>query len=307
MMWRISHSGHHRIFDKYGVHPLTLAILGDTSRKWRPTSYRYQSLGCGITFHFRICKTIDFKDKLDDPRYRHQQATFIIAAHLGTQQHRRSPQKLSDYRLELTVKFCNEGYSPSEIHQLHRLIDWLMPLSDALKIQFRSQLQQSLPDTAMPHITLFEELALKEGRQEGRQEGLVEGLEKASSKPPARRLSTFSTPGSARCLIPCASGSTLSVANQRSRTYSVEQSALPASKNSNRLSDKCPGTKPRCWTVRHHPYRLPLPALAGHPGRLLPVTNESSRSTPSLGAFKESAPPFPPSPRQWRVQPFPCR
>jgi predicted transposase YdaD len=34
----------------------------------------------------------------------------------------------------------------------------------------------------MPHITLFEELALKEGRQEGllegRQEGLVEGLEK---------------------------------------------------------------------------------------------------------------------------------
>ncbi len=161
----------YRIFDKYGVHPLTLAILGDTSRKWRPTSYRYQSLGCRITFHFRICKTIDFKDKLDNPRYRHQQAIFIIAAHLGTQQHRRSPQKLSDYRLELTVKFCNEGYSPSEIHQLHRLIDWLMPLSDALKIQFRNQLQQRQPDTTMPHITLFEELALKEGRQEGRKAG----------------------------------------------------------------------------------------------------------------------------------------
>ena len=167
MMWRISHSGHHRIFDKYGVSPITLAILGNSSRKWRPTSYQYQSLGCGITFHFRICKTIDFTGKLDDPRYRHQQALFIIAAHLGTQQYRRSPQKLSDYRLELTVKFCNEGYSPSEIHQLHRLIDWLMPLSDALKIQFRSQLQQRLPDTAMPHITLFEELALKEGLEKG--------------------------------------------------------------------------------------------------------------------------------------------
>jgi hypothetical protein len=167
MMWRISHSGHHRIFDKYGVSPITLAILGNSSRKWRPTSYHYQSLGCGITFHFRICKTIDFKGKLDDPRYRHQQATFIIAAHLGTQLHRRSPQKLSDYRLELTVKFCNEGYSSSEIHQLHRLIDWLMPLSDALKIQFRNQLQQRLPDTAMPHITLFEELALKKGLEKG--------------------------------------------------------------------------------------------------------------------------------------------
>ena len=102
---------HYRIFDKYGVSPITLALLGDTSRKWRPTSFHCQSFGCGITFHFRICKTIDFEDKLDDPRYRHQEVLFIIAAHLGTQQYRQNPQKLSAYRLELTVKFCNEGYS----------------------------------------------------------------------------------------------------------------------------------------------------------------------------------------------------
>ena len=169
---------HYRIFDKYGVSPLTLAILGDTNRKWRPTSYHYQSLGCGITFLFLICKTIDFKGKLDDPRYRHQQALFIIAAHLGTQQYRRNPQQLSDYLLELTVKLGNEGYSPSEIQQLHRLIDWLMPLPGALKLQFRNQLQQRLTDKTMPHITLFEELALKEGIQKGRQEGLERGIQK---------------------------------------------------------------------------------------------------------------------------------
>ena len=125
---------HYRIFDKYGVSPLTLAILGDTSRKWRPTSYHYQSLGCGITFCFLIYKTIDFRGKLDDPRYRHQQGLFIIAAHLGTQQHRRNPQNLFDCRFELFVKLNNEGYSPSEIRQLIRLIDWLMPLPDDLKI-----------------------------------------------------------------------------------------------------------------------------------------------------------------------------
>ena len=170
---------HYRIFDKYGVHPLTLAILGDTSRKWRPTSYHYQSLGCSITFHFRICKTIDFKGKLDDPRYRHQQVLFIIAAHLGTQQHRHNPQRLKDYRLELTVQFFNEGYSPLEIRQLHRLIDWLMPLPDALKIQFRTQLQQRLPDKSMPHITLFEELALKEGLEKGLEKGILQTAREA--------------------------------------------------------------------------------------------------------------------------------
>jgi hypothetical protein len=165
---------HYRIFDKYGVSPITLAILGDSSRKWRPTSYQYQSLGCGITFLFRICKTIDFKGKLDDPRYRHQQALFIIAAHLGTQQYRQNPQQLSAYRLELTVKFHNEDYPLSDNHLLHHLIDWLMPLPDDLKIQFRNQLQQRLPDKTMPHITLFEELALKEGLEKGLEKGIVQ-------------------------------------------------------------------------------------------------------------------------------------
>jgi len=169
---------HYRIFDRYGVSPLTLAILGDTSRKWRPTSYHYQTLGCGITFLFLICKTIDFKGKLDDPRYRHQQTLFVIAAHLGTQQHRRTPQQLSDYCLELTVKLYNEGYPPSDLHLLHRLIDWLIPLPDDLKIQFRKQLQQRLPKKTMAHITLFEELALKEGLEKGIQKGLVEGRQK---------------------------------------------------------------------------------------------------------------------------------
>ena len=165
---------HYRIFDKYGVSPLTLVILGDPSRKWRPTSYHYQSLGCGITFRFLICKTIDFEGKLDDPRYRHQKALFIIAAHLGTQQYHQNPQQLSDYRLELTVKFHNEGYSLSDNHLLHHLIDWLIPLPDDLKLQFRKQLQQRLPDKTMPHITLFEELALKEGLEKGLEKGILQ-------------------------------------------------------------------------------------------------------------------------------------
>jgi hypothetical protein len=61
---------------------------------------------------------------------------------------------------------------------LHRLIDWLMPLPGALKLQFRNQLQQRLTDKTMPHITLFEELALKEGLEKGIQKGIQKGLEK---------------------------------------------------------------------------------------------------------------------------------
>jgi thymidylate kinase len=54
-----------------------------------------------------------------------------------------------------------------------------MPLPDGLKIQFRTQLQQRLPDKIMPHITLFEELALKEGLKEGLEKGILQTAREA--------------------------------------------------------------------------------------------------------------------------------
>ena len=54
-----------------------------------------------------------------------------------------------------------------------------MPLPDDLKIQFRNQLQQRLPDKTMPHITLFEELALKEGLEKGLEKGIVQNAREA--------------------------------------------------------------------------------------------------------------------------------
>ena len=48
-----------------------------------------------------------------------------------------------------------------------------MPLPDDLKIQFKKQLQQRLPDKTTPHITLFEELALKEGLEKGLEKGIL--------------------------------------------------------------------------------------------------------------------------------------
>ena len=54
-----------------------------------------------------------------------------------------------------------------------------MPLSDDLKLQFRNQLQQRLPDKTMPHITLFEELALKEGLEKGIEKGIIQNAREA--------------------------------------------------------------------------------------------------------------------------------
>ena len=63
-------------------------------------------------------------------------------------------------------------FTPDDLWHIQRLIDWLMPLPQALKVSFKKRVHQLQPPKSMPHITLFEELSREEGRQEGLQQGL---------------------------------------------------------------------------------------------------------------------------------------
>ena len=122
---------------------------------------------------------------------------------------------------------------------------------------------------------------------------------------PQRQFSTSSRLGSAKCSTPCASGSTPSAASPRSRTCSVEQSALPASKNS-----KLPSERRR--NLSGHPVgrvtRPGAPQLRGPSG---PPTSGRERVLSVrtfLGAFFESAPPsLPQRPGRGAAIPSPCR
>ena len=51
---------HYRLYDRYGPKVLSLAILGDNNQDWRPWTYTYEELGCGILFYFPIVKLLDY-------------------------------------------------------------------------------------------------------------------------------------------------------------------------------------------------------------------------------------------------------
>jgi len=166
----------HRIRQRHPVPLVTLAILGDPSRTWRPDTYRVEFAGCHLEFRYLVCKLIDFEDQLDLPIHRHNRAIFVIAAHLVTQRHRQDPEHLYALRLELTVRLFGAGYTEDEIWKLLRLMDWLMPLPDELMVPFRDDLHQLQHPNRMPYVTSFERLSRQEGRREGRQEGRQEGV-----------------------------------------------------------------------------------------------------------------------------------
>jgi len=70
-------------------------------------------------------------------------------------------------------------FERQDILDLFRLIDWLMPLPEALEIDFRRNLAQFERQKNMPFITSIERLGREEGRVEGRVEGRTEGVRQA--------------------------------------------------------------------------------------------------------------------------------
>ena len=55
----------YRIYDKYKQHPVSCAILTDSSRDWRPSHYEHKRAGCEIFFKFHMIKLIDLEYKRD--------------------------------------------------------------------------------------------------------------------------------------------------------------------------------------------------------------------------------------------------
>src|SRR3990167_6827976 len=56
----------YRLFDKYDVPIISIAILIDDQISWRPNSYHYEHWGCSLDFKFMAIKLLDFANRYDE-------------------------------------------------------------------------------------------------------------------------------------------------------------------------------------------------------------------------------------------------
>ena len=52
----------YRSFDRFGQPVISLVVLGDDGKNWRPSSYKYKLGGFKIKFKFPIVKLLDYED-----------------------------------------------------------------------------------------------------------------------------------------------------------------------------------------------------------------------------------------------------
>ena len=164
----------YRIFDRFRHQVISLAVLGDETRSWRPTSYSYGQAGAKMTLEFLMVKLLDFEQRWSELEISSNLFAPIVMAHLKSKATTREPATRAEWKLRVVRGLYQRGYQRSDILELFRIIDWMMVLPEELQQEFKRQLQEIREETEMPLLSQIELMAQEKGREEGKKEGREE-------------------------------------------------------------------------------------------------------------------------------------
>jgi Putative transposase, YhgA-like len=160
------YSYHYRIFDRYDQEVVSLAVLGDEQKNWRPCTYSYGRWGCQMNLEFPIVKLLDYETRWEELEASPNPFAVVVMAHLKTQVTTQDPQGRLRWKLQLIRGLYERGFSQQDILELFRVLDWMMGLPELLKLEFWDELQRFEEDKKMPYISTVEQIGIQQGHRE---------------------------------------------------------------------------------------------------------------------------------------------
>lgn len=174
----------YRIFDKYKRQVVSLAILADEQRGWRPHGFGYELWGCRVSLEFPVVKLLDYEAQWNRLEESMNPFAVVVMAHLKSQATRRDPEGRSRWKLHLVKMLYQRGYTKDDIIKLFSYIDRMMKLPKYLTEGFLEEIEQLEEDKGMPYITSVERLGHQRGFLQKAREAVIEVLETRLGKVP---------------------------------------------------------------------------------------------------------------------------
>lgn len=166
----------YRIFDRYHQNVVSLAILTDTNRKFRPKGYEFKRWGFELSFKFPVIKLIDYNKNWAALEANPNPFAVVVMSQLKARQVK-SPDQLLSWKLRLIRMLYDRKYSRQQIINLFRFIDWLIRLPEELEQTFEDRLAE-YEGTTMPYVTSIERRATERALQQGKQELVLRQLKR---------------------------------------------------------------------------------------------------------------------------------
>ncbi len=163
----------YRIYDKYRCPVVSLAVLTDDSRTWRPDSFTFGCWGFSLEMVFPIVKLLDYNNMAELENNSNPFAV-VVMAHLKARETRHNNNERYKWKWHLTLELYERGYGKHDVIHLFLFIDWVMTLPDELKRSFSQRLLSYEENKKMRFVSSVEEYCMEKGMKEGMEKGMLE-------------------------------------------------------------------------------------------------------------------------------------
>ena len=165
---------YYRLYDRYNVPIVTLAVLTDDNRAWRPSVYQAEVWGIEILFfRFFTIKLLDYADKYEILEQTTNPFGVIVLAQLAALKTQKDIDARLKIKFSLTRKLYGRGLDRDAILNLYKFIDWVLTLPKDLAIRYNDYIHQIEEEYAVTYITTAERIGMEKGYQEGMEKGLT--------------------------------------------------------------------------------------------------------------------------------------
>ncbi len=168
---------YYRLFDRYNRDVVSLAVLADDRKTWRPKRFHKTRWGCEQRFTFPSVKLLDYAKQEDTLNTSRNPFAFVVLAYLKTRATRKHPDDRFQWKLRLFKLLYERGYNKQDILELTRFIDWIMILPEELASRFDKAIFQYEEEHRMQYITSFERHGIQKGVQQGQLQASREAVE----------------------------------------------------------------------------------------------------------------------------------
>ncbi|MFO0150843.1 MAG: hypothetical protein ACK525_18715 [Microcystis sp.] len=179
----------YRAFDLYHKPVISLAILGDESRSWRPDFYQYGLGGSQVRVDFLMVKLLDYQ--WEDLEQSENIWAIIVMAHLKTKATTNNLREREQWKWNLVRGLYQRGLTKFEIINLGKFIDKMMTLPPQLQLNFKTKLSQYEEENKMPFLSTIEEMALEEGAKLTNQKHIILALQSRFGEIPNSLIETI--------------------------------------------------------------------------------------------------------------------
>jgi predicted DNA-binding ribbon-helix-helix protein len=157
----------YRVFDRYNRPVASLAVLADDDPDWRPTDFRSSLFGCEAGLRFPAVKLLDLAAHEAMLEASANPFAQVVLAHLKALQTHGDPAGRHAWKVRLVRGLYERGFSPKDVRELFRLIDWLMVLPPALNNMFWEDVDKVQEERRMPFVMSIERVGHCRGLRMG--------------------------------------------------------------------------------------------------------------------------------------------